>query len=83
VASTLVIAALFNPLRRRVLSFIDRRFCRRKYDVRETIETFSTTLRDETVLNALNDDLVGMVRDTIQPAHVGLWLTEPQAHEWR
>jgi hypothetical protein len=74
VASTLMIAAIFNPLRTHTQSFIDRRFFRRKYAARKTPEAFSATLRDETDLEALNDDLVGLVRETMQPSHASLWL---------
>jgi hypothetical protein len=81
VASTLLIAALFNPLRRRLQNFIDHLFYRRKYDATKTLEAFSAKLRDETDIDALNSELLSTVRETIQPEHVSLWLRPVTAQE--
>jgi hypothetical protein len=76
VASTLAIAALFQPLRRRIQNTIDRRFYRRKYDSQRVLESFAARLNNDTDLDVMTHDMVRVVQETLQPEHVSLWLRE-------
>jgi ADP-ribosylglycohydrolase len=74
--ATLAVAALFNPWRRRLQAFIDRRFYRRRYDATRTLAVMSSRLRDDVDIDTLVNDIIGVVDQTLQPSHVSLWLHE-------